>query len=505
MDKNKKMDLIETILKTCMFSEYLPSEFSTELLTRDQLSINNKKLLPPVTFSMDKFNDLENRRFISIPEISSYICAVKSLAEGNILSDIIKLNEQNDHSLSKILNNKKEIKRFSEGYGFSLLTEDEVSKESDNDFLVNLNIKLEKSKSCKFILHLDIANFFNSIYTHNISAITKGEAWANQQFQLKQSGGKPLDVYFKLKNIDSKITEMNLKRTHGLLIGPRLSFIIAESLLTQIDKELHLELIKNDIDFVRYVDDYDVFIKYEKQIKITKDIFNQILQKYGLLINDAKTKIEEFPFYTYIDYETMLDEKAELSNLYAQFGQIEKNKTQNGAILYFCKNVLSKRLDSNIALSLSFSILKNISKALISSCQNISNFTITGDSKKEIDVLLVDILKEFSQNNYDLECIWVIYTLLKHSPEYLVPEDILDQFNEPALVIYMYESKTDKKTDFLKAKAKECGWLLNYELFFNNIITEDELKENLKISDISSYQDLKEKNIHFYIKKQHTS
>ena len=104
-----------------------------------------------------------------------------------------------------------------------------------------------------------------------------------------------------------------------------------------------------------------------------------------------------------------------------------------------------------------------------------------------------------------MECIWVIYTLLKHSPEYLVPQDILDKFNEPALVIYMYESKTDKKTDFLKAKAKECGWLLNYELFFNNIITEDELKENLKISDISSYQDLKEKNIHFYIKKQHTS
>ena len=51
----------------------------------------------------------------------------------------------------------------------------------------------------------------------------------------------------------------------------------------------------------RYVDDYDVFIKDEKHIKTVKDIFNHVLQKYGLIINDSKTKLEEFPFYTYIE------------------------------------------------------------------------------------------------------------------------------------------------------------------------------------------------------------
>ena len=503
MNKTQKMNLVEIILKSCLFSEYLPSEFSTKLLTKNEFSITNNNLLQPITFSMDKFNDIENRRFISIPEISSFICAVHSFAEDNILEQIINLNKQNKHSLSKILNKKQEIKQFSDGYGFTFITKEEISCENnDNDFLNNLNIKLEKSKSCKYILHLDIANFFNSIYTHNISTLTKGEAWANRQFQLVQNNKKVLKEYTTLKNIDSKIIEMNLKRTHGLLIGPRLSFIIAESLLTQIDIELHQILTPYDIDFVRYVDDYDVFIKDEKQIKVTKDAFNQILQKYGLLINDSKTKLEEFPFYTYIDYETILDKKPNLSNQYAKFGQIEKNKTQNGALLYFCENVLSKHTNSNIALSLSFSILKNISKALISSCKNIANFTITKDNEIEVYGLLVDILKDFSKNNYDLESIWVIYTLLKLFPDYSVSEDILySQLNEPALVVYMYESKYGMKEEFLKDRAKECGWLLNYELFFNDIITEDELKANLKITNISSYEQLKKRNIHFYIKK----
>ena len=85
MNKTQKMNLIENILKTCLFSEYLPSEFSTELLTKTEFSIKSNKLMQPISFSMDKFNDLENRRFIAIPEISSFIGAVHALAEDNIL------------------------------------------------------------------------------------------------------------------------------------------------------------------------------------------------------------------------------------------------------------------------------------------------------------------------------------------------------------------------------------------------------------------------------------
>lgn len=502
MDKKQKMSLIETILKSCLFSEYLPSEFTTKLLTKNEFAIANENLLQPVTFSMDKFNDLENRRFIAIPEICSFIAAVQSFTQDNILEQIININNADYHSLSKILNKKQEIKQFSDGYGFVFSSKEEISSENNNnDFLSNLKIKLKKSKACRYILHLDIANFFNSIYTHNISAITKGETWATEQFQLSQAKETTSHEYDVLSNIDRKVIEMNSKRTHGLLIGPRLSFIIAESLLTQIDNELQEILLPYDIDFVRYVDDYDIFIKEENQIKIAKDTFNSILQKYGLLVNDSKTKLEEFPFYTYIDFGLNNDE-SDLSNQYAKFGQLEKSKTQNGALLYFCENILSKYTESSLALSLSFSILKNVSKALMSSCKNIANFRISEKNKIEIYDLLVAVLTHFAKNNYDLECIWVIYTLLKLFPEHSICEDALSiELNEVALVVYMYESKYGMKEDFLKTRAKECGWLLNFELFFNDIITGEEFKNNMKISNISSYEQLKKKGIHFYIKK----
>lgn len=95
------------------------------------------------------------------------------------------------------------------------------------------------------------------------------------------------------------------------------------------------------------------------------------------------------------------------------FGQIEKSKIQNGALLYFCRNILSKNMSSNISLSLSLSILKNMPKALITSCRNIASYYSENGKNQEALHLLYQILESFSNNHFDLECIWTLYTLLK--------------------------------------------------------------------------------------------
>lgn len=505
MDNEEKKELIETILQSCLFSEYLPSEFSTAQLSYEEFSIpQTAELLPPVNFSMDKFNDSENRRFLAIPDVRAYIAAVQSLEGRDILEKLIDLNAKDVHSLSKFLNKENKIKRFSDGYLDKIITTGRVlSETSDKDFLKNLNIKLEKSKACKYILHLDIANFYNSIYAHNIATLTQGEEWANaeyQKFSHRSAGIRPSEEYRALKTIDDKIIGMNLKRTHGLLIGPRLSFIIAESLLTQIDIELEKQLSACGVDFVRYVDDYDVFIKEDEQIKTVRDVFNTVLQKYGLLINDSKTKIEGFPFYTYIDYADAIKEESDLYHQYAKFGQIEKNREQNGALLYFCENILSKDKSSALALSLLFSILRNVSKALMSSCKNIAGFGLTAENRPQIEKLLIDCLTEFTESNLDLESVWVLYTLLKLFPNAEIPTDC--KLREIALVVYLYESEREERIERIIEKSEECGWLLNYELFFSGHITEDKLKANLHISDITYYKELKSRGIHFYIKSE---
>lgn len=505
MDKNQKRDLVEHILKTCLFSEYLPSEFTTKLLNNKCLDICNKNIfLEPLSFSMDKFNELKDRRYIFVPEITSFISAVRILSDGNILNEMIMFNKKNNHSLSKIINEKKEVKKFVDVYNIFISKSVEVFTESkDNDFLKNLEIKLEKSKACKYVLHLDISNCYNSIYAHNITAILKGVKWASEQYSKYKREENVDPEYKKLSALDRKIREMNCQKSNGLLTGPKLSFIIAESLLTRIDAELEAELNDLGVDFVRYVDDYDVFIQNENKKEQIKDIFISVLHRYDLTINDSKTRIEEFPFYTYIDYKSIVDEKnniddSNLINQYAKFSQIEKLKIQNGAILYFCENVLSRYINSDIALSLNFSILRNVPKALRNSCKNLIKFSL--NKKDEIKELLSCILRYFANIKYDLECIWIIYIIYKLYPDYSIDIEVLNQLNEIALVILIYESQEVINNNIIKNKAKNGGWLLNYELFYENIISEDELKENLKVSNIESYKELKAKQIHFYIK-----
>lgn len=494
MDKQQKSKLINNILQTCLFSEYLPPEFNTTGLTdlcfTEPLPIDSNA---PITFSMDKYNDYGNRRFISIPSIVTFIDAVLSLSDGTILANLIDQNKKDSHTLSKIVNTKYEIKQFSEGYNFSIDTSQTITKiETPKDFQTNLNTKIERSKGCTCILHLDISNFFASIYTHNITTLLDGEVWANGQYH----AANPTHKYKVLKNLDIKIAAMNQKRTHGLLVGPRISFLIAESLLTRIDYELAEQLEAKSIDFVRYVDDYDVFIKNENQIEIVKNIFNQTLQRYGLLLNDSKTKIEHFPFYAYADFNSYDAEDLDLVDLYAKFAGIEKSGLQNGALLYFCQNILSRYTTSYLALSLSFSILKNMPKAVMSCCKNIANIEINSANNLEIESMLDEMLYEVVEQKKDLESIWILYTLLKMFPDHEIK---LEKLNEICLVVYLYESNI-KDFDQLKIHAQKSQWLLNYELFFNDIISKDEFAQNVRMANVDYYSWLKDNGINFYSK-----
>jgi len=86
---------------------------------------------------------------------------------------------------------------------------------------------------------------------------------------------------------------MNVGRTNGLLPGILISQFLAESLLSRVDKEL-----KNcGLNFVRYVDDYEIFIYDENQINRIHNSVVSTLKKFFLVLNNEKTKYTKFPFY----------------------------------------------------------------------------------------------------------------------------------------------------------------------------------------------------------------
>ena len=104
---------------------------------------------------------------------------------------------------------------------------------------------------------------------------------------------------------DSISQRINFNETHGLVVGPEFSRVIAELLLTRIDvnlyqfaKEQNLEH-KKDYSLYRFIDDYFIFAKNKKDIELIEQFLKIELDKYNLALNIGKTTLQEKPFEIY--------------------------------------------------------------------------------------------------------------------------------------------------------------------------------------------------------------
>jgi hypothetical protein len=95
---------------------------------------------------------------------------------------------------------------------------------------------LELEKKFKYCKKLDIANFFNSIYTHSVSWALLGKEVAKK---LKDKE----DIF--ANKIDKVMRESNYGETHGIPIGSEFSRIFAEIILQTIDCSV-LEKLNRD-------------------------------------------------------------------------------------------------------------------------------------------------------------------------------------------------------------------------------------------------------------------
>lgn len=395
MTKDTLEKIRKSLYVTGYFSEYLPEEFNSSdfcVLKNILLDSTNEK---PYTYTMNKNDTSLERRTISIPEIGSFINVIKYLESTNTLNKILVLSENSKNSISKILDKHKEIRTFSNPYRITAIRGVQTT---DEDFIGNTIGKLIKASGSVGILKLDIANFYGSFYTHNITCIDKGTEWAEEQYRLsleKQANTE----YTILSDLDKKIGHLNQKRTHGLLIGPVVSFLIAEGLMCTIDNELVTELtnkVGKSIDFARFIDDYDVFIKDEKDIPLIILIFTKVLEKYGFVLGDRKTEYIKFPFYVYEDFKQILESNSkattskQLLNIYRKLANLESTVKQKGGLFFLASN-----LDHLITLdnykestSLLLSIIKENAKSIPVACKTLIQICINSEYVNINDLVL---------------------------------------------------------------------------------------------------------------------
>ncbi|WAA12828.1 RNA-directed DNA polymerase [Fervidibacillus halotolerans] len=308
----------EQLIKYGYFSEHIPSCFNSELLFKNYRSlvsaIKSDNYSEPLTLTISKNDNF--RRTIKIPNPEQQLKLFDYII--NNIEDIKNFLEGNKHTLSNPFKNK--ILKYEE-IDFLDIPKFKDKQNLASDYIENLIKKLKESMGYKYVYKLDLANFYDSIYTHTIewAVIGKDEAKENSiKRTFKNNLGEKLDYF---------VRNTNNRETSGIPTGPFSSRIISEILLKKIDEEIELLVKKVDFKFVHYVDDYEFYFRNEADFNLVKNKIRRIFEKYRLRINESKTQLIEYPYHHNTDL------KYEFKNQLEKF-KISK-RVQDAVLIFF--------------------------------------------------------------------------------------------------------------------------------------------------------------------------
>jgi hypothetical protein len=152
----------------------------------------------------------------------------------------------------------------------------------------------------QYLVTLDIAQCFGSIYTHSISWALHSKLSTKQSMAFYFNNPKRLPAF--ADNFDRLMQCMNWNETNGIVVGSELSRVFAELILQAVDasvlERLKVEHEANQFAIYRYVDDYYLFGNDTKLLERCVSLLENALGEYKLHLNPAKQQRIERPFIT---------------------------------------------------------------------------------------------------------------------------------------------------------------------------------------------------------------
>ena len=201
----------------------------------------------------------------------------------------------------------------------------------------------------KYLITTDIKNFYPSVYTHSIAWALHGKEYIRSQNR---------DNYNLLGNcLDKLFQNANDGCTNGIPIGPVVSDIVSEIVLSGVDRKLSAALrdagIDNDVAVVRFKDDYRILAKKESSGRSTIKFLQSALKEYRLELHDGKTEFYSLPNglfrnwrseYYNINPETKKDYDFEgFKEVYLSIIKIDKNNSGCGVIDRFLADLVNQK------------------------------------------------------------------------------------------------------------------------------------------------------------------
>ncbi|AFA47673.1 hypothetical protein Awo_c08820 [Acetobacterium woodii DSM 1030] len=272
MDEIESDTLLEGLLGYGLFSSKIPPFLSSKdfyaysILNSTNYSKKEKEFV--------YFESLRNTnvpRPLGIPNPFAYYNLCNCLSENweELKIHFKKYTENHNHKISRIHLRKMKDK-------------DHLFEMNYSNFRNDSNPEPDLLIGKRYIVKADISNCFPSIYTHAIPWALMGKNIAKCNKNSKNCWRSELDKF--TRNIKDA-------ETHGLLIGPHTSNLIAEILLVVIDDNL----FKKGYQFIRNIDDYTCYVENSEMAdRFLLDLSEQ-LRDFDFTLNHKKTEILELP------------------------------------------------------------------------------------------------------------------------------------------------------------------------------------------------------------------
>lgn len=132
------------------------------------------------------------------------------------------------------------------------------------------------------LLKVDVSQFYPSLYTHAVGWAVDPKLRERANWSKKTLVGKQLDQ--ALMDLQGKVSQ-------GIPIGTDLSFLLAETVLSQVDRSIDIGKSKA----YRWFDDYEFACDTREEAERILSSLQRELDSYRLRLNPKKTQIIELP------------------------------------------------------------------------------------------------------------------------------------------------------------------------------------------------------------------
>ncbi|TVR08007.1 MAG: RNA-directed DNA polymerase [Planctomycetota bacterium] len=300
------------------------------------------------------------------------------------------------------------------------------------------------------LVKTDIKNFYPSVYTHSIPWALHGKRTfrgknKKNRYNTKKYFGNRLDKLFQYANDEC---------TNGIPIGPVVSDLAAEIVLSAVDRHASSHLPKGVI-VVRFKDDYRILAKNTSDARNAVKAIQEALAEYNLELNDKKTASFTLPDGLFRQWVSMYHECNPRPKQYYQFKRfrevylsvvnIDRSFEGCGVIDRFLadlctkKNRIRAKLDRKTlpkVMSMLLLLARRRTKSfpkVLAIIESILRSPFGKQRKSEIaqhlDDYLVELAQNERQNRYLL--IWVVYFMKSNNLEGYFSKR--HQFKDPIL------------------------------------------------------------------------